>query len=142
MLEQIFERLATVLSSYLRGKPTATRNYSDPYMREAWEELNAYLNDEEYSRKDRSEFRENNRDESGGSSSESGSPLRQDYANLELDLGAPFSQVKKSYKRLLRIYHPDRFAANPEKLKLATEITKMINASYQRIKTHVGGQRT
>lgn len=61
--------------------------------------------------------------------------LREDYANLEVSFGASFEQVKQSYKKMLRRYHPDRHSMDPEKLKLATEITMKINESYNRIKS-------
>jgi len=44
--------------------------------------------------------------------------------------------VKKSYKRLLRQYHPDKHAHDPEKLKTATEITQRINVAFARIETY------
>ncbi|MEW5815727.1 MAG: DnaJ domain-containing protein, partial [Spirochaetota bacterium] len=51
--------------------------------------------------------------------------------------GAPFTEVKKSYKQLMREYHPDRHAASPENLKKATEMSKRINYSFQRIKKYL-----
>ena len=61
--------------------------------------------------------------------------LRQDYANLEVPFGADIDTVKKAYKNLIRRYHPDKNAGNPEKLKIATEITKKVNESFERIRT-------
>lgn len=37
------------------------------------------------------------------------------YKTLELDPGADLEAVRKSYRRLMRKYHPDRFASDPEK---------------------------
>jgi curved DNA-binding protein CbpA len=45
-------------------------------------------------------------------------------------------ELKKSYKKLLRKYHPDKFSNNPNKLKIATEITKKINESFSRIREY------
>jgi DnaJ-domain-containing protein 1 len=52
------------------------------------------------------------------------------YANLELRPGAPFEQIKASYKRLVKQYHPDRFHNDPAKHKTALEITQRLNRSY------------
>lgn len=60
--------------------------------------------------------------------------LKQDYANLELAFGASFAEVKKSYKRLIKKYHPDRFINDPEKQSVATEITQKLNTSFQNIR--------
>ena len=49
------------------------------------------------------------------------------YANLELPLGASYDEIKKAYRELLRRYHPDRHTQDPEKAKLADEITKRLN---------------
>ena len=62
--------------------------------------------------------------------------LRKDYANLEVPFSAPLEEVRASYRRLIRRYHPDRFSADPEKLKLATEISTRLNESLQRIVQH------
>jgi DnaJ-domain-containing protein 1 len=97
----------------------------DPDMQEAWEELDAYLNGEERSRP-----------EPERPADPETELLRQDYANLEVPFGAPFEQVKKSYRRLLAAYHPDRNTGDAERLRLATEITQKLNASYGRIQAH------
>ena len=60
--------------------------------------------------------------------------LREDYITLKVKFGSPFSEVKKSYKKLLTQYHPDKHTGNPKRLKMATEITQKINQSFQRIK--------
>lgn len=62
--------------------------------------------------------------------------LRQDYTNLGVPFGAPMEKVKSAYKKLLMQYHPDKNADNPEKLRIATEITQKINISYQRIEKY------
>lgn len=52
------------------------------------------------------------------------------YRILELDYGSDFESIKKSYKKLLKKYHPDFFQNKPEKLKSAQEITRQINEAY------------
>lgn len=108
-------------------------------MQEAWDELNAYLNGEADFRS-RGSSRNRSRDDDTRRRNEHVSQgeienLREDYANLEVSPGASFEQVKRSYKKMLRRYHPDRHSMDPEKLKLATEITTKINESYSRIKS-------
>ena len=60
--------------------------------------------------------------------------LKADYANLEVPFGSDIETVRRSYKRLVLHYHPDRNAGNPEKLRIATEITMRINESFERIR--------
>ena len=61
--------------------------------------------------------------------------LRGDYANLEVPFGADSQAVRRSYKRLVLQYHPDRHSGDPEKLRVATEITKKVNQSFERIRS-------
>lgn len=103
-------------------------------MQEAWDELNAYLSEDERYRSKTTGQKAEERDRADRKTHQEMESLRQDYANLEVSFGAPFEEVKRSYKKLLRRYHPDRHSSDPEKLKLATEITTKINESYNRIK--------
>src|SRR5687767_7998959 len=41
--------------------------------------------------------------------------IRRYYANLELPIGAPLSEVKAAYRRLMRRYHPDRHQHDPDR---------------------------
>jgi DnaJ-domain-containing protein 1 len=52
------------------------------------------------------------------------------YRTLELEPGASMEEIRRSYRRLLKQYHPDRFAKDPEKYKVATEVTRNITAAY------------
>lgn len=61
------------------------------------------------------------------------------YRTLELEPGADLPAVRKAYRRLLKQYHPDRFAKDPEKYKAATEVTRNITAAYEGLTTLLGG---
>jgi curved DNA-binding protein CbpA len=63
--------------------------------------------------------------------------LVRDYHNLEIKPGAPAEEVKAAYKKLLKQYHPDRFASDPAKQATATQITAKLNQSYARIMDHL-----
>ena len=52
------------------------------------------------------------------------------YANLELPYGAGFDEIKKSYKKLLKKYHPDKFYGDEKKLALAQDVVKKLNLAY------------
>ena len=122
-------------------RPEDTR-FRDPDVQNAWEEL------DEYMRGSTGETAGGRRESGGGRhESESAGPrrpvdesLRPDYANLEVPFGADIAAVMKSYKSLIIKYHPDKHAADPEKQKIALDITKRINQSYERIRSrHQGG---
>jgi|AP45_3_1055517.scaffolds.fasta_scaffold27654_3 DnaJ-domain-containing protein 1 len=62
--------------------------------------------------------------------------LRDYYANLEVEYGADMETVKASYRRLMRKYHPDKFAANDEMQSLSTELTQELTVAYQAIENY------
>ena len=73
---------------------------------------------------------------SGGTQARKPTPddeLRRAYAALEVPFGSDFATVRKSYRALMRKYHPDRHAGSPEKQKAATELTQKLSAAYQLI---------
>ena len=134
-MDGIFDRLGNLLKSFLQDGESGIysgkdRRFSDPDMQDAWAELDDYL-------------------KTGASRPTEGKHFtvdpvyhrvpeeyREDFANLEIDFGTGLAEVKKAYKKLMRAYHPDHHAKDPEKFKTATEITKKLNYSYNRIMTY------
>ena len=55
------------------------------------------------------------------------------YANLELPYGAGREQVKAAWKRLLKKYHPDLHAADPEQRRIANELTAELTSAYKHL---------
>ncbi|HVO37862.1 MAG TPA: J domain-containing protein [Spirochaetia bacterium] len=115
-----------------------TRRYpGDRDFQEAWEELDEYM-------RTGSSSARGSREEGGRRGSERGGgrpsrppdeSLRHDYANLEVPFGSDMEKVRASYKRLMMKYHPDKHAGSPEKQKIALEISKKINESFERIRS-------
>ena len=61
--------------------------------------------------------------------------LYEDFKTLCLIPGTNLDECKVAYKSLLKQFHPDKFANEPEKQKEATEITSSITSAFTRIKT-------
>ena len=55
------------------------------------------------------------------------------YANLELPYGADREAVRGARRRLLARYHPDRFATDPDKARLADGLVKGINHAHDEL---------
>jgi DnaJ-domain-containing protein 1 len=70
---------------------------------------------------------------SGRGRTPSDDDLRRAYAALEVPFDSDFATVRKSYRALMRKYHPDRHAGSPEKQKAATELAQKLSAAYQLI---------
>ena len=62
--------------------------------------------------------------------------LRRAYAALEVPFGSDFATVRRSYRALMRKYHPDRHTGSPEKQKAATELAQKLSAAYQLIEQY------
>lgn len=63
--------------------------------------------------------------------------LRRAYAALEIPAGSDFEAVKRSYRRLMRKYHPDLNAGSPEKQKAATDLTQRLTEAYKTLEKHL-----
>jgi DnaJ-domain-containing protein 1 len=57
--------------------------------------------------------------------------VRRAYAALEVPVGSNFETVRKSYRALMRKYHPDHHSGSPEKQKTATELTQKLTQAYK-----------
>ena len=57
--------------------------------------------------------------------------VRRAYAALEVPLGSNFETVRKSYRTLMRKYHPDHHSGSPEKQKTATELAQKLTEAYK-----------
>jgi len=63
--------------------------------------------------------------------------IREYYANLEVPYGSDLKTVKSSYRRLMRKYHPDRYANDPDMEELATELSQELTQAYQAIESYL-----
>lgn len=59
--------------------------------------------------------------------------LVQYYANLELPPFASAEDVRRAYKELVRRYHPDKHAGDPERQKIAGELVQSLTKAYEAI---------
>ncbi len=134
------DRFAEILKSLLRDgeerreSPGAGNGFFDPDVSEAWEELEEYLRTGKSGEKQGAWGKRENAGRMRGPRDED---LRQDYANLEVPFGADVEDVLKAYKTLILRYHPDKHSQDPEKQRMATEITKKINGSFERIRSRL-----
>lgn len=61
--------------------------------------------------------------------------IAQHYKTLDVEYGADAATVKKSYRKLMRKFHPD-LHADPKKKAAATKLTVKISAAYTAIEEH------
>ena len=62
------------------------------------------------------------------------------YRALEVPVGSARAEVKKSYRRLMRTYHQDRFENDPDRRATATEVSKRLNLAYERVVAYLDEQ--
>jgi DnaJ-domain-containing protein 1 len=128
-MDRLFDRLGELLHG-LRGEAAARLPAGDPFLREAEQELEEYLRTGRNPRRP-DPGRSNLGGRGRGTVPEA---VRRDFANLGLEPSASLEQVRRAHRQLLSRYHPDRFAPDPEKQRLATRITQILNASFRRIR--------
>lgn len=61
--------------------------------------------------------------------------LHKSYSALGLEPGAPFDKIKRRYRRLALVWHPDRMT-NPEAKREAEEELKKINNNFKKLRKH------
>jgi curved DNA-binding protein CbpA len=59
------------------------------------------------------------------------------YRVLDLGPGADMAQIKTAYRQLMRKYHPDMHAGNPQKQKAATELSMRVTTAYNGLVAHL-----
>jgi DnaJ-domain-containing protein 1 len=141
-LDNFIDRFADFLRSLVGGDgrspdaeeaPRSRARFVDPDVEDAWQELDDFMKGGTGESRARGE-----RPRTGPQPRPSGpdESLRKDYANLEVPFGSSIDEVRASYKRLILRYHPDRQAGDSERQRVALEITKKINASFERIRAY------
>jgi DnaJ-domain-containing protein 1 len=68
---------------------------------------------------------------SGAGGNSEAARLQKAYAALEVPVGSDFETVRKSYRALMRKYHPDRHTQTPEKQRAANEVAQRLTESYK-----------
>jgi DnaJ-domain-containing protein 1 len=63
--------------------------------------------------------------------------IRKAYAALEVPAGSDFEIVRKSYRRLMRKYHPDLHVGTPDKNRAATDLTQRLTQAYKTLEKHL-----
>ena len=134
-MDRFFDKLGDLLESLLGGQPSSRYDAKDPDMREAIEELDEYLDGRGSGGASKHPGAESGRTRSP-SSAPPNEALRRDYATLETPFAADLPEVRKSYKRLLHKYHPDRFSGDDQKQALANEVTQRLNDAFARIEKY------
>jgi curved DNA-binding protein CbpA len=59
------------------------------------------------------------------------------YRQLDVQPGADMATIKSSYRKLMRKYHPDMHAGNPQRQKAATELSMRVTAAYNGLVAHI-----
>lgn len=64
------------------------------------------------------------------------------YETLELGPGASLEEIRRAYRDLVKIWHPDRFTHDPRLQERAQEKLKKINEAYSQLSSIVGNKGT
>lgn len=59
------------------------------------------------------------------------SSVERAYATLEVPMGSSFETVRRSYRTLMRKYHPDRHTSSLEKQRAANEVAQRLTEAYK-----------
>lgn len=119
---------------------TADALDDDADTREAWTELEAYLDGFGPPARGAGRPGEGHRAApSGGPGKRPGPPppaVRQALYDLEIVECRDEQQLRQAYRRLLKRYHPDRFASDGPRHAHATEVTRRLTLAYRTIRDY------
>jgi DnaJ domain len=59
------------------------------------------------------------------------------YRTLDLQPGSDLAEIKSSYRKLMRKYHPDLHTSNAQKQRAATELSMRVTQAYNGLVEHV-----
>lgn len=59
--------------------------------------------------------------------------LKRAYADLDLPMGASIEEVRRAYRRIMSIFHPDRFGHDQACQHMATELARLLASAYNRL---------
>ncbi len=62
-------------------------------------------------------------------------PLAEYYANLEIPVGSSRATIKKAWKTQMKKYHPDLHCTDPEKKRIAEELTRQLTQAHRILET-------
>ena len=68
--------------------------------------------------------------------------ISQFYRVLDLKSGASMEDVRRSYRELVKVWHPDRFERDSSVQQKAQEKLKEINFAYERLQEYLTGRET
>jgi DnaJ-domain-containing protein 1 len=63
------------------------------------------------------------------------------YHALEVKPPAGFAEIKASYKKLVKKYHPDLFNNHPQKRQYAEAVTRQLNEAFQYFENKQSGRK-
>ena len=133
----IWDRLGSVIKSYVNDErekvfgKTGAKRHNDPDLNAAYDELDDFLKGKETS--SFSSDKSGNETEKQKRARPVPEEVRQDFAELGLTPDATAEECKETYKKLLKIHHPDRHVNHDENMKKATVKAARVNAAYDRL---------
>ncbi|AFG36694.1 J domain-containing protein [Spirochaeta africana] len=147
-MADIFDRMSDFMRSIFNNDDVfSTDGHHDPDMQAAWNELEDFLQTGETSGSRSHDAHSQNSRSQGRSSGQHSSrhrqtselhshmvELKKDYQTLEVPFLADPDTVRRSYKKLLRQYHPDRWGHDTDRMQIATQVTARLTAAHTRIK--------
>ena len=97
---------------------------------QAWEDIFREYEEREKngyydSYKSTNDNRSNHNNQKPGSSKE-----KKFFETLELPEGSSFDEIKKSYRSLMKKYHPDKFPNDDKKRQAAQNLAQQINEAF------------
>ncbi|OHX66249.1 J domain-containing protein [Flammeovirga pacifica] len=135
LVDRFKDILRSTINDQLTNNSVLNDLFSDDFEKEWKKYYEDIINKNKYNEQNDTSYTNDNSSnyqQSYQSKSSTPPPSQEDkyYNALEVSKGADFPTIKKAYRKMVKVYHPDLFQGDPKKQEMAQKVTLEINEAY------------
>ncbi|WP_044204060.1 DnaJ domain-containing protein [Flammeovirga sp. OC4] len=130
----LVDRFKNILKATINDqieKNPVFQNLFENDLNEDWKKYYEEIKNDKYQYQEQQQQYQNHSQQQYSSQQTQQKSKEDEYYNaLEVKKGDDFATIKKSYRKLVKLYHPDLYAGEPAKQEMAQKVTLQINEAY------------
>ncbi|MBD0400371.1 DnaJ domain-containing protein [Flammeovirga sp. EKP202] len=130
----LVDRFKNILKATINDqieKNPVFQNLFESDLNEDWKKYYEEIKNDKYQyQKQQQQYQNHSQQQYSSQQTQQKSKEDEYYNALEVKKGDDFATIKKSYRKLVKLYHPDLYAGDPAKQEMAQKVTLQINEAY------------